>query len=42
VADAQAGLAAAETGLVGESLNASLAALKLLKAEGIIASPASR
>jgi outer membrane protein TolC len=39
VTDAQAALAGAETGLVAETLNTSLAGLKLLKAAGLFAKP---
>jgi outer membrane protein TolC len=40
VTDANTSLAAAETGFVGETLNASLAALRVLKAAGMFAPPA--
>src|SRR5690606_18975576 len=42
VTDANTALAAAETGFVGETLNASLAALRVLKAAGQFAQPAPR
>jgi multidrug efflux system outer membrane protein len=42
VTDANTALAAAETGFVGETLNASLAALRVLKAAGQFAPPAPR
>jgi len=42
VTDANTALAASETGFVGETLNASLAALRVLKAAGKFAPPAPR
>jgi outer membrane protein TolC len=42
VTDANTALAAAETGFVGETLNASLAALRVLKAAGQFAAPPAR
>ncbi|KFE66367.1 TolC family protein [Hyalangium minutum] len=42
VTDANTALAAAETGFVGETLNASLAALRVLKAAGRFAPPAQQ
>jgi outer membrane protein TolC len=42
VTDATTTLAAAETGFVGETLNASLAALRVLKAAGQFAPPSPR
>lgn len=42
VTDANTALAAAETGYVGETLNASLAALRVLKAAGRFAAPAQQ
>ena len=37
--DANAALLAAETGAVGETLNASLAALRVLRSAGLFAAP---